>query len=43
MKSIVLCGSQRYKNEIKDFAGKLRKFGAPSFLNRILNGKEKKC
>ncbi len=29
MKSIVLCGSQRYKNEIKDFAGKLRKFGAP--------------
>lgn len=29
MKSVVLCGSQRYKNEIKEWAKKLRKLGAP--------------
>lgn len=27
MKSVVICGSQRYKEEIKQFAGKLRKLG----------------
>ncbi len=29
MKSVVICGSQRYKEEIKGFAEKLRKFGVP--------------
>ena len=29
MKSVVICGSQRYKEEIKDFAQKLRKLGVP--------------
>ncbi len=29
MKSVVICGSQRYKDEIKNFATKLRKLGVP--------------
>lgn len=29
MKSVVLCGSQRYKEEIQEFARKLRKLGCP--------------
>ncbi|MBI2637741.1 MAG: hypothetical protein HYW88_02465 [Candidatus Sungbacteria bacterium] len=29
MKSVVICGSQRYKDEIKAFAQKLRKLGIP--------------
>lgn len=29
MKSVVICGSQRYKEEIKAFASKLRKLGVP--------------
>ncbi|QQG45717.1 MAG: hypothetical protein HYW89_02255 [Candidatus Sungiibacteriota bacterium] len=29
MKSVVICGSQRYKNEIKNFAERLRKLGVP--------------
>lgn len=29
MKSVVICGSQRYKHEIRGFAEKLRKFGVP--------------
>lgn len=29
MKSVVICGSQRYKDEIKNFAQKLRKLGVP--------------
>jgi len=29
MKSVVICGSQRYKDEIKAFAVKLRKLGVP--------------
>jgi len=29
MKSVVICGSQRYKEEIKAFANKLRRFGVP--------------
>ena len=29
MKSIVICGSQRYKSEIQAFALKLRKLGVP--------------
>ena len=29
MKSVVICGSQRYKDEIKAFAIKLRKLGVP--------------
>lgn len=29
MKSVVICGSQRYKDEIKNFAEKLRKLGVP--------------
>lgn len=29
MKSVVICGSQRFKNEIYDFAMKLEKLGAP--------------
>jgi len=29
MKSVVICGSQRYKEEIKKFAEKLRKLGVP--------------
>lgn len=29
MKSVVICGSQRFKDEIKDFAKKLHKFGIP--------------
>lgn len=29
MKSVVICGSQRYKEEIRNFANKLRKLGVP--------------
>ena len=29
MKSVVICGSQRYKEDIKAFAGRLRKLGVP--------------
>lgn len=29
MKSVVICGSQRYKEKIKNFAEKLRKLGVP--------------
>ena len=29
MKSVVICGSQRYKEEIKTFAERLRKLGIP--------------
>lgn len=29
MKSVVICGSQRYKDEIKEFSNKLRKLGVP--------------
>lgn len=29
MRSIVVCGSQRFKKEIQEFAEKLRQFGAP--------------
>lgn len=29
MKSVVICGSQRYKDEIKNFAEKLRRLGVP--------------
>jgi hypothetical protein len=29
MKSVVVCGSQRYKNEIRAFANTLRKLGVP--------------
>lgn len=29
MKSVVICGSQRYKDEIKNFAEQLRKLGIP--------------
>ena len=29
MKSVVICGSQRYKEEIKKFAERLRKLGVP--------------
>ena len=29
MKSVVICGSQRYKDEIKGFAKKLRELGVP--------------
>jgi len=29
MKSVVICGSQRYRDEIKKFAERLRKFGVP--------------
>lgn len=29
MKSVCICGSQRYKDEIKTFAAKLRKLGVP--------------
>lgn len=29
MKSVVICGSQRYKDEIKKFADKLRELGVP--------------
>ena len=29
MKSVVICGSQRYKDDIKNFAEQLRKFGVP--------------
>ena len=29
MKSVVICGSQRYKDEIKNFAERLREFGVP--------------
>ena len=29
MKSVVICGSQRYKDDIKKFAENLRKLGAP--------------
>lgn len=29
MKSLVICGSQRYKEEIKEFAEKLRNLGVP--------------
>ncbi len=29
MKSVVICGSQRYKDEIQKFAEKLRKLGVP--------------
>ncbi|HXK31595.1 MAG TPA: hypothetical protein VJZ94_02575 [Candidatus Paceibacterota bacterium] len=32
MKSIVICGSQRYKNGIYDFANKLSELGAPLVL-----------
>ena len=29
MKSVVICGSQRYKKEIKEFVNKLHAFGVP--------------
>ena len=29
MKSVVICGSQRYKEEIQEFAKKLRRLGCP--------------
>lgn len=29
MKSVVICGSQRYREEIRSFAGRLRKLGVP--------------
>jgi len=29
MKSVVICGSQRYREEIQKFAQRLRKFGVP--------------
>lgn len=29
MKSVVICGSQRYKDEIRDFSSKLRRLGVP--------------
>lgn len=32
MKSVVICGSQRYKREIIDFAKKLEKLGVPLVL-----------
>lgn len=49
MKSVVICGSQRYKNEIKKFAEKLRKLGVPIVFEpnferqrkKLLTAKEK--
>jgi hypothetical protein len=49
MKSVVICGSQRYKEEIKAFSNKLRRLGAaivfePNFERRpkrFLNAEEK--
>ena len=48
MKSVVICGSQRYKEEIKAFANELRKRGVPIVFEpnferrpkRFLNAKE---
>lgn len=49
MKSVVICGSQRYKDEIKEFSNKLRKLGVPIVFEpnferrptKFLNAKEK--
>ena len=49
MKSVVICGSQRYKDEIKAFSTKLRELGVPVVFEpnferrpkRFLNASEK--
>lgn len=49
MKSVVICGSQRYKDEIKAFSNKLRRLGVPVVFEpnfdrrpkKFLNAKEK--
>lgn len=40
MKSIVICGSQRYKDGIYDFADRLVKLGAPLVLTPDFNSDE---
>ncbi len=42
MKSVVICGSQRYKDEIKNFAEKLRKLGVPVVFEPNFDRQRKK-
>ncbi len=42
MKSVVICGSQRYKDGIYDFAQKLTKLGAPLVLTPNFHSDEHK-
>lgn len=41
MKSVVICGSQRYKNEIRAFAVKLQKLGVPIVFEPNFNRQRK--
>lgn len=42
MKSVVICGSQRYKDEIKKFAGRLQKLGVPIVFEPNFDRQRKK-
>ena len=42
MKTVVICGSQRYKDEIRNFANKLRKFGVPVVFEPNFDRQRKK-
>lgn len=41
MKSVVICGSQRYREEIKNFAKRLRKLGVPVVFEPNFNRQRK--
>lgn len=40
MKSVVICGSRRFKPEMKEFAEKLKEFGVNVFEPHLHDGKE---